>query len=130
MGPHVVAETIKGLDLAAACFKAKGFKTWPEAGSKRGDIIQSIEFGRPEPMEAFCRAIQKAAPVDSFLTPIPGDMPGYDHQVIMAAGTFISGASIELSADGPMREPYMAYMQGGLVYEQIKLAIMLTLKDL
>lgn len=130
MGPHVVCETLRGLDLAAACFADRGFKTWPAAGSTRGDIIQSVEFGSPEPMIAFCKAVQNSAPVDAFLTPIPGDMPGYEHQVIMAAGAFVSGASIELSADGPMRAPYMAYMQGGLVYEQVKLAVLLTLQSL
>lgn len=129
-GPHVVIETLKGLDLAGAVFAEEGYKTWPMAGSKRGDIIQSIEFGSPAPMIAFMKAVQHASPVDSFLTPVPGEMPGYDHQVIMAAGAFISGASIELSADGPMREPYTAYLQGGLVYEQVKLAVMLTLKEL
>lgn len=81
-------------------------------------------------MLAFMKAIQHSSPVDSYLTPVPGDMPGYDHQVIMAAGAFVSGASIELSADGPMRAPYMAYLQGGLVYEQMKLAVMLAIKDM
>ena len=96
----------------------------------RHDIIQMIQFGAPEPLKRFCKGIQFGAPVDSYVTPEPWDMPGYDSQVIMAAGAFIQGSSIELSADGPMREPYTAYLQGGLTYESGRLGIMLAVESL
>lgn len=126
MAPHVVGECLKGLNFAAEIFQREGFETSPTVGEKRSDIIQTVTFGEKEPMLRFCEAIQAAAPIDSFVTPEPWDMPGYDCQVIMAAGAFVQGSSIELSADGPVKPPYTAYMQGGLVYENIKLASLLA----
>jgi len=126
LAPHVVAESLKGAIFAAALFEASGFETAPGPLEKRGDIVQSICFKSPEQVMAFCEVIQKCSPVDSFVRPEPWDMPGYDGKVIMAAGTFVQGSSIELSADGPMKPPYIAYMQGGLVSEQTMLAAMLA----
>ncbi|NJP39540.1 hypothetical protein HCH52_00480 [Oscillospiraceae bacterium HV4-5-C5C] len=128
MGPHVVGESLKGMILAAEVLREAGFETSPGPDDRRGDIIQTVTFGEPEPMCAFCEAVQAASPVDSFVTPVPGPMPGYDHDVIMAAGAFVSGASVELSADGPLCPPYTAYMQGGLVYDQVKLALMIAVE--
>ena len=123
MAPHTVAQALKTAVLAARVFEKIGWKTSPAFNAPRADIIQAIEMGTPERLSALCRGVQAASPVDSFVTPEAWDMPGYEDQVIMAAGTFISGASIELSADGPMRPPYIAYMQGGLTYEHGKLAL-------
>ena len=103
-----------------------GFEVDPKPNEIRHDIIQSIKFGDPDKVTAFCQGIQKGAPVDSFVTPEPWDMPGYSSQVIMAAGAFVQGASIELSADAPIKPPYIAYMQGGLTYESAKLGIMVA----
>ena len=103
-----------------------GYQTDPLSTQTRHDIIQMIHFGSPEPLKKFCKGIQMGAPVDSYVTPEPWDMPGYDTPVIMAAGAFIQGASIELSCDAPMREPYTAYLQGGLTYESGKLGILLA----
>ena len=103
---------------------ALGFETSPVPGSERTDIVQAIKFFDPDKMIAFCRGVQKGAPIDAFATPEPCDMPGYSDKVIMAAGSFIQGASIEFSADGPLREPYIAYMQGALTYEAAKIGIM------
>ena len=114
LSPSVVNASLKGAIFAAKLFGDFGFDVSPKAFDERHDIIQSIAFHSPEGLQAFCEGIQAAAPVDAHVTPIPWDMPGYDDPVIMAAGAFISGASIELSADGPMREPYAAYFQGGL----------------
>lgn len=124
--PHMVGECLKGLTFAAALFAEEGFQTAPKAESPRSDIIQTITFGDRELMLQFCQSIQAAAPVDAFVTPEPWDMPGYDCPVIMAAGAFVQGASIELSADGPVKPPYVAYLQGGLVYENVKLAALLA----
>lgn len=124
MAPHVVAESLKGAILCAATMQMLGFKTNPEPGAKRSDIIQAVMLGTREALLAFCRGIQKGSPVDAFVTPEPWDMPGYGCPVIMAAGGFIQGSSIELSADGPVRPPYIAYMQGGMVYDAVKLALM------
>ena len=107
-----------------------GYRTDPASTQTRHDIIQMIHFGAPEALKKFCKGIQMGAPVDSYVTPEPWDMPGYDTPVIMAAGSFIQGASIELSADGPMREPYTAYLQGGLTYESGKLGILLAVEAL
>jgi cystathionine beta-lyase family protein involved in aluminum resistance len=107
-----------------------GYTVHPKYDDIRSDIIQAVEFGKPELLERFCKGLQAAAPVDSYVTPVASEMPGYDHPVIMAAGTFIQGASIELSADGPMREPYNAYIQGGLTFESGKLGIMLAAQAL
>ena len=107
-----------------------GYGTEPASDALRHDIIQMIHFGTPDPLKRFCKGIQFGAPVDSYVTPEPWDMPGYDCQVIMAAGAFIQGASIELSCDAPMREPYTAYLQGGLTYESGKLGVMLAVEEL
>lgn len=124
MAPHTVAQSLKIAVLASKVFELLGFPVSPKANDKRGDIIQSIQFGDREKLCAFCRGIQRGAPIDSFVTPEPWDMPGYDDQVIMAAGAFVSGSSIEISADGPLRPPYAAYMQGGLTYESGKLSVL------
>ncbi len=129
LAPHVVSECLKGAVFMAALFERLGYDTSPSWQSDRSDIVQAIKFNDPEKLIKYCEAIQKAAPVDSFVTPIPGDMPGYTHQVIMAAGAFVQGASIELSADGPIKEPYIAYMQGGLMYEHVKLAALIAAKN-
>lgn len=123
MAPHTVAQALKTAALAAAVFEQLGMKTTPAAHAVRADIIQAIEMGTPERLIAFCQGIQTASPVDSMALPEPWDMPGYQNQVIMAAGTFVSGASIELSADAPMRSPYIAYLQGGLTYAHGKWAL-------
>lgn len=112
--------------LCSAVFEKLGFEVDPKPNEIRHDIIQSIKFGDPDKVTAFCQGIQKGAPVDSFVTPEPWDMPGYSSQVIMAAGAFVQGASIELSADAPIKPPYIAYMQGGLTYESAKLGIMVA----
>lgn len=130
LAPTVTAAALKGAILAANIYENLGFKTIPDGKSERHDIIQAVEFGKPELIQAFCEGIQKAAPVDSHVTPVPWDMPGYDSQVIMAAGAFVSGASIELSADAPMKEPYAVYFQGGLTYPHAKLGIMMSLQKM
>jgi cystathionine beta-lyase family protein involved in aluminum resistance len=126
MAPHIVAESLKGAVFAAALFRKAGFDTSPGPLDARGDIIQSIRFRLSEQVAEFCRIVQACSPVDSFVTPEPWSMPGYDVPVIMAAGTFVQGSTIEFSADGPIKPPYNAYMQGGLVSEQICLAAMLA----
>jgi cystathionine beta-lyase family protein involved in aluminum resistance len=129
LAPHVVSECLKGAVFMAALFERLGYDTSPSWQADRSDIVQAIKFNDPDKLIKYCEAIQKAAPVDSYVTPIPGDMPGYTHQVIMAAGAFVQGSSIELSADGPIKEPYIAYMQGGLMYEHVKLAALLAAKN-
>lgn len=124
MAPHVTAQALKGAIFAAGIFSKLGYVTRPLPSEMRGDIIQAIELGTADRLIKFCQAIQAASPVDSFATPEPWDMPGYEDQVIMAAGTFIQGASIELSADGPLREPFAVYLQGGLTFEHAMLGIM------
>ncbi len=124
LAPHVVAQAIKGALFAAGLFAKLGYRTLPLPTDVRGDIIQAIELDTPEKLIAFCGGIQKYSPVDSFATPEPWDMPGYADQVIMAAGTFVQGASIELSADGPMRAPYNVYLQGGLTFEHAVIGIL------
>lgn len=126
MAPHVVSQALKSAVLCSAVFEKLGFEVDPKPNEIRHDIIQSIKFGDPDKVTAFCQGIQKGAPVDSFVTPEPWDMPGYSSQVIMAAGAFVQGASIELSADAPIKPPYIAYMQGGLTYESAKLGIMVA----
>lgn len=128
LAPHVVAQAVKTATLAAAVFALLGMKSTPAVDASRSDIIQALELGTPERLIAFCQGIQMASPIDSMALPEPWDMPGYQHQVIMAAGTFVSGASIELSADAPMREPYTAFLQGGLTYSHGKLALTRTLE--
>ena len=124
LAPHVVAQSIKGAIFAAGMFARLGYKTLPLPTDVRGDIIQAIELGSAEKMVAFCGGIQKYSPVDSYAAPEPWDMPGYADKIIMAAGTFVQGASIEFSADGPMREPYNVYLQGGLTFEHAVIGIM------
>ncbi len=128
MAPHVVCQAVKTAVLAASAFDLLGFPVQPALDAPRSDIIQAIELGEAERLIAFCRGIQAASPVDSFATPEPWDMPGYQHQVIMAAGTFVSGASIELSADAPMKPPYIVYLQGGLTYAHGRMGIESALK--
>lgn len=126
MAPHVVSQALKAAVLCSAVFEKLGFEVDPKPNEIRHDIIQSIKFGDADKVIEFCKGIQKGAPVDSFVTPEPWDMPGYNSQVIMAAGAFVQGASIELSADAPIKPPYIAYMQGGLTYESAKLGIMVA----
>lgn len=123
MAPHTVAASKKTAALAAYVFEKLGYEVSPRWNEKRSDIIETVKFGFAEGLCAFCRGIQYGSPIDSYVTPEPWDMPGYADPVIMAAGTFVSGASIELSADGPIREPYIAYLQGGLTYESGKYGI-------
>lgn len=123
MAPSVVSDAVKGAVLASKVFDEIGFDSTPKYYEKRTDIIQNITFGSPEPLEQFCRTIQSLSPVNGYVTPIPEYIPGYEDKVIMAGGTFIEGSTIELSADGPMRPPYVAYMQGGLNYAHIKIAL-------
>lgn len=123
MAPSVVSEAVKGAVLAAKIFDEIGYNSSPKFNEKRTDIIQNITFNSPEPLEQFCRTIQSLSPVNGYVTPIPEYIPGYEDKVIMAGGTFIEGSTIELSADGPMRAPYVAYMQGGLNYAHVKIAL-------
>ena len=123
MAPSVVSDAVKGAVLAAKIFEDLGFNTAPKYNEKRTDIIQNIIFEKPDPLEEFCRTIQSLSPINGYVTPIPEYIPGYEDQVIMAGGTFIEGSTIELSADGPMRAPYVAYMQGGLNYAHVKIAL-------
>ena len=130
MAPTVTAAAVKGAIFAAGLYERQGFKVIPESSQERYDIIQAVELNKPEYLIAFCKGIQAAAPIDSHVTPEPWDMPGYDSQVIMAAGTFVSGASIELSADGPLRAPYTAFFQGGLTWAHAKYGIMMSMQKL
>ena len=126
LAPHTTAQALKTAIFCAKVMQMMGFDVHPLPEAERHDIIQTIAFGAPEPLCRFCEGIQAGAPVDSFVTPVPWDMPGYDDPVIMAAGAFVQGASIELSADAPMREPYVCYMQGGLTYPSGKAGILLA----
>ncbi|MEA4964825.1 MAG: methionine gamma-lyase family protein [Oscillospiraceae bacterium] len=128
--PTVVASALKGAVFAANCYERLGFPVFPNGTEPRYDIIQAVELGSKERMLAFCLGIQQAAPVDSYVTPVPWAMPGYDAEVIMAAGAFVQGSSIELSADGPIREPYAVYFQGGLTWYHAKLGILMSLQKL
>lgn len=130
LSPTVTANALKGAVFAANVYEKIGFPVVPDGQESRHDIIQAVTFGSPEGVIAFCRGIQAAASVDSFVTPEPWDMPGYDAQVIMAAGAFVSGSSIELSADGPIKPPYAVYFQGGLTFPHAKLGILKTLQNL
>ncbi len=129
LAPLLVGQAVKGSVFAAAIFGNLGFETHPRWDDPRTDLIQAIRFGAPEPLIHFVQAIQSAAAVDAHVVPEPWDMPGYEHPVIMAAGTFIQGGSLELSADAPIREPYIAYMQGGLTYAHVKFAVQRVLSD-
>lgn len=130
MAPHTVAQALKTSVFCAAMMEQLGFKTSPSPEAQRSDIIQRIQFNSSDALCAFCRGIQKGSPIDSFVTPEPWPMPGYEHDVIMAAGAFVQGASIELSADGPMREPYAAFVQGGLTFESGKIGIMFAAEEI
>ena len=128
--PHVAGEALKTAVFASALFSQLGFGVTPTVEEKRGDIIQVMLLEKPENLIAFCKGVQKGAPVDSFVVPEPSDMPGYDSQVIMAAGAFVQGSSIELSADGPIRPPYAVYFQGGLTWVHAKLGILMSLQKM
>lgn len=130
LSPSVTANALKGAIFAANCYEGLGFKSVPNSTEPRYDIIQAVELGNEERVCAFCEGIQAAAPVDSYVTPVPWDMPGYDLPVIMAAGAFVSGSSIELSADAPIREPYAVYFQGGLTYQHAKYGIIVSLQKM
>ncbi len=130
LAPTVVAGALKGAIFAAKLYESLGFRVIPAAEDRRHDIIQAVEFGTPEGLLAFCEGIQAAAPVDSYVRPVPWPMPGYDSDVVMAAGAFIQGSSIELSADGPMKPPYAAYFQGGMTWEHARFGILLSLSHL
>ena len=124
MAPHAVAQAVKSAHLFARVFEHLGYETLPRSGEVRFDTIQSIRFGEQESLIRFCRAIQAAAPIDSAAVPEPWPMPGYAHEVIMAAGTFVQGATGELSADAPIRAPYIAYLQGALHFAHARIAAM------
>jgi cystathionine beta-lyase family protein involved in aluminum resistance len=130
LAPHVVGQALKGAVFTAAILEKLGMNSEPKWNSKRTDLIQSVKFNDRDKMVAFCQAIQYASPINSHVTPYPSYMPGYEDDVIMAAGTFIQGASIELTADGPTRSPYVAYVQGGLTYSHVKMAICIALDNL
>ena len=130
LAPHTVAQAVKTAVFAAKTMEMLGYETEPNSSAVRHDIIQMIHMREPEALKKFCKGIQFGAPVDSYVTPEPWDMPGYDCPVIMAAGAFIQGASIELSADAPMREPYTVYLQGGLTYESGKMGVLLAIQEL
>ena len=130
LAPTVVAGALKGAIFAANIYEKLGFSVVPDSTESRHDIIQAVTFGTPEGVIAFCKGIQAAAPVDSFVTPEPWDMPGYDAPVIMAAGAFVQGSSIELSADGPIKPPYAVYFQGGLTWYHAKLGVLMSLQKL
>ena len=130
LAPTVVSSAVRGAVFAAACYEKLGFRVVPGSGETRRDIIQAVELGSREAMVAFCKGIQSAAPVDSYVTPEPWAMPGYESEVIMAAGAFVQGASMELSADGPIRPPYAVYFQGGLTWFHAKLGILMSIQKL
>ena len=128
LAPVVTAGALKGAVFAADIYERLGYSVIPDSRESRHDIIQAVEFGTPEGVIAFCRGIQAAAPVDAYVTPEPWAMPGYDSDVIMAAGAFTQGSSIELSADGPIKSPYAVYFQGGLTWQHAKLGILMSLE--
>lgn len=130
LSPKIVNSAIKGATLCGVIYDKLGYEVMPRAFAKRSDIIQAIKFGDADKTCAFCNAVQSSAPIDSYVTPIPWDMPGYQDQVIMAAGAFVMGSSIELSADAPLREPYIAYFQGGLTYEHARFGVLKSINAL
>jgi len=130
LAPNVTANALKGAIFAANLYEKFGFDVIPDGKQSRHDIIQAVAFHNPKALIAFCEGIQAAAPVDSYVTPEPWAMPGYDSDVIMAAGAFVSGSSIELSADGPLKEPYAVYFQGGLTWQHAKFGIMKSFQAL
>ena len=125
-----MANAVKTATFAMRLFTMLGFECFPKQDEKRGDIITAIRLGNEDLLTAFCQGIQKGAPIDSFVTPEAWDMPGYESKVIMAAGAFNMGASIELSADAPIREPYAAWLQGGITYTSVKIGIMLAVQEM
>ncbi len=130
LAPHIVSEAKKGSILMGIVYKELGFKIVPDIEDTRSDIVQAIELNSPKRVIEFCQGIQKASAVDAHVIPMPWDMPGYEDEVIMASGSFVDGSSMELSADGPMREPFIVYYQGGLTYEHCKLGVMMSLDNL
>lgn len=130
LAPKTVNGAVKGAALCAKAFEKLGYDVCPRAEDKRSDIIEAVKLGSPEAVVAFCEGIQAAAPIDAYVKPIPWDMPGYEDQVVMAAGAFVQGSSIELSADAPIREPYIVYFQGGLTYEHSKFGVIKALQTL
>ncbi|MDR3591407.1 MAG: methionine gamma-lyase family protein [Negativicutes bacterium] len=130
LAPHTVAQAVKSAIFAAALFAELGYHTLPLFDEPRSDIIQAVELGTPEKMVAFCRSIQRHSPVDAHVRPEPSGMPGYSDAVVMAAGTFVQGASIELSADGPLRPPFVVYLQGGLTFEHAVIAISAAVREM
>lgn len=130
MAPSIVSDAVKGAILAAKIFEEIGYISTPKFDDKRTDIIQTITFNEQKPLEAFCKTVQELSPINSYVTPIPDDIPGYEDKVIMAGGTFIEGSTIELSADGPIRPPYAVYMQGGLNYAHVKIVLSSILEKL
>ncbi|MCL2163496.1 MAG: methionine gamma-lyase family protein [Oscillospiraceae bacterium] len=130
LAPHIVAECLKGMVFCAALMGNEGFDISPQVEAKRADIIQAVRLNDGERLVAFCRGIQKGSAVDSYVEPEPWLMPGYEHQVVMASGSFIQGSSIEISADGPMTPPYIVYIQGGLVYESVKIGCLSALANI
>lgn len=130
LAPKVTNSAVKGAMLTGVVFDSLGYEVMPRAHSKRSDIIQAIKFLDPDKQVAFCQAVQAASPIDSYVTPMPWDMPGYQDQVVMAAGAFVQGSSIEMSADAPLREPYIAYYQGGLTYEHARFGVIKSLDEL
>ncbi|WP_202077368.1 aminotransferase class I/II-fold pyridoxal phosphate-dependent enzyme [Caldalkalibacillus salinus] len=130
LAPHVVGEALKGAIFSSALLEHLGFKTDPLWDDTRTDLIQAIQFDTPERLIAFCQGVQKASPINAHVLPYPSAMPGYEDEVIMAAGTFVQGASIEFSADGPLRPPYLGFAQGGLTYEHVKIGILTALNNM
>lgn len=130
MAPSIVSDAVKGAVLAAKIFEEIGYISTPKFDEKRTDIIQTITFNAQKPLEDFCKTVQELSPINSYVTPIPDDIPGYEDKVIMAGGTFIEGSTIELSADGPIRPPYAVYMQGGLNYAHVKIVLQEILKKI
>lgn len=130
MAPSIVSEAVKGAILAAKVFEQIGYISAPKFNEKRTDIIQTITFNSQKPLEEFCKTVQELSPINSYVTPIPDDIPGYEDKVIMAGGTFIEGSTIELSADGPIRPPYAVYMQGGLNYAHVKIVLQAIVKKI
>ncbi|HET7658517.1 MAG TPA: methionine gamma-lyase family protein, partial [Bacillales bacterium] len=130
LAPHIVSQALKGAVFTSAFLEKLGYQTTPKWDVQRTDLIQSVRFDNREKMIAFCQAVQEASPVNAFAKPYPSSMPGYEDEVIMAAGTFIQGSSIEFTADGPLRPPYIAYVQGGLTYEHVKIAVVEAVQSL
>ena len=130
IAPRVVNGAVKGAVLCGRVFEKLGYDVCPKPEDKRSDIIEAVRLGTPEAVVSFCQGVQAAAPIDSYVKPIPWDMPGYDDQVVMAAGAFVQGSSIELSADAPIREPYNVYFQGGITYEHSKFGVIKALQAL